>query len=100
MRFVVFTYLVLRATAGIAAEGSPNFILFYTDDQGWTDTSVPMMKNRPETGSNFYQTPNLERLAKEGMRFSNAYAPAPTCTPSRVSIQFGKTTARLRVTTV
>ena len=90
MRFVVFTFLFLWATAGSAAERAPNFILFYTDDQGWTDTSVPMMKDRPETGSTFYQTPHLERLAKEGMRFSCAYAPAPTCTPSRVSIQFGK----------
>ncbi|MBC8871752.1 MAG: sulfatase [Planctomycetes bacterium] len=100
MRFIFFTYLFLGATAGIAAEGSPNFVLFYTDDQGWTDTSVPMMKNLPETSSTFYQTPNLERLAEAGMRFSSAYAPAPTCTPSRISIQFGKTTARLQVTTV
>jgi len=100
MRFLVFAFLFHWAATGIATERAPNFILFYTDDQGWTDTSMPMMKDRPETGSTFYQTPHLERLAKEGMRFSNAYAPAPTCTPSRVSIQFGKTTARLKVTTV
>ena len=78
----------------------PNIILFLTDDQGWTDTSVPMIAGRADTKSDFYQTPNLERMAKEGMVFSNAYAPAPTCTPTRTSIQFGKTPARLRQTIV
>lgn len=100
MRFVVLAVLPLCSAVGIAADRPPNFVIFYTDDQGWTDTSVPMMKERPETGSTFYRTPHLERLAEEGMRFSSAYAPAPTCTPSRISIQFGKTTARLKVTTV
>lgn len=78
----------------------PNFILIFTDDQGWTDTSVQMMKNMAESKSDFYQTPNLERLAKEGMIFSNAYAPAPVCSPSRNSILFGKTPARLHMTTL
>lgn len=78
----------------------PNFIIFYTDDQGWTDTSVRMMNARRDSRSYFYQTPHLERLAKRGMKFSNAYSPAPTCTPSRISIQFGKTPARLKQTVV
>ena len=72
----------------------PNFILIYTDDQGWTDTSVEMIKGDPQTASQFYQTPHLEKMAKEGMRFSNAYAPAPTCTPSRISLQYGQSPAR------
>ena len=76
----------------------PNIILILTDDQGWTDTSVPMMAGRPDSKSDFYQTPALERLAREGMRFSNAYSPAPVCGPTRHSIQFGKTPARLRNT--
>jgi arylsulfatase A-like enzyme len=59
-----------------------------------------MMKDRPELAKGLYRTPHLEQLAKEGMRFSSAYAPAPTCTPSRISIQFGKCTARTKVTTV
>lgn len=80
--------------------GKPNIILILTDDQGWTDTSVPMMKDRADTKSDFYQTPNLERMAREGMVFSCGYAPAPTCTPTRTSIQFGKTPARLRQTIV
>ncbi len=70
------------------------------DDLGWADTSVPMMDSEPESKSDFYQTPNLEKLAERGMRFSNGYAPAPTCTPSRKSIQFGKTPGRLQYTFV
>jgi len=76
----------------------PNIILILTDDQGWTDTSVQMMARRPDSRSDFYRTPALERLAREGMVFSNAYSPAPVCSPTRHSIQFGKTPARLRNT--
>jgi len=78
----------------------PNIILILTDDQGWTDSSVPMMDNRLDSKSDFYQTPTMEKMAKEGMRFSNAYASAPVCLPTRHSIQFGKTPARLRSTTL
>ena len=77
------------------AETSPNFILIYADDLGYTQTSVPMMKDRPELGHSLHQTPHLEKLAARGMRFSNAYCPSPVCTPSRASIQFGMTTARV-----
>ena len=74
---------------------APNFILIYADDLGYTQTSVPMMKDRPELGHSLHQTPNLEKLAERGMRFSNAYCPSPVCTSSRASIQFGMTTARV-----
>tara|TARA_B100001758_G_scaffold72086_2_gene60760 strand:- start:163 stop:1626 length:1464 start_codon:yes stop_codon:yes gene_type:complete len=74
---------------------SPNFILILADDQGWNGTSVKMMHNEPGSKSNYYETPNLELLAKRGIRFSDAYASAPVCAPSRYSIQFGKTPARL-----
>ena len=88
------------ASLATAASDAPNFILMYIDDLGWADTSVPMMDSEPESKSDFYQTPHLETLAARGMRFSNAYAPAPTCTPSRKSIQFGKTPGRLQYTFV
>ncbi len=78
----------------------PNFVIFYVDDLGWADTSVRMMDSDPESASDFHQTPHLEELAKRGMKFSCAYAPAPTCTPSRKSIQFGKTPGRLKYTFV
>lgn len=74
----------------------PNILLVLTDDQGWTDTSVQMMKSRPDSKSDFYQTPALERMAKQGMTFSSAYSPSPVCGPTRESIQFGKTAARLK----
>ncbi|MAU36350.1 MAG: hypothetical protein CMD14_03140 [Flavobacteriales bacterium] len=74
---------------------SPNFILILVDDQGWNGTSVKMMHNEPSSKSDYFETPNLELLAKRGMRFSDAYSSAPVCAPSRYSIQFGKTPARL-----
>ena len=73
---------------------------FYVDDLGWADTSVLMMNSDPESRSDFNQTPALESLANRGMKFSNAYAPAPTCTPSRKSIQLGKTPGRIQYTFV
>jgi arylsulfatase A-like enzyme len=82
------------------AAGRPNFILVYVDDLGWADTSVRMMEEDPESASDFHQTPHLEALADRGMKFSCAYAPSPTCTPSRKSIQFGKTPGRLGYTFV
>lgn len=78
-------------------ETSPNFILILTDDQGWNGTSVQMMDAEPQSKSDYHETPNLESLAERGMRFSSAYASAPVCSPSRYSIQFGQTPARLQM---
>ena len=78
-------------------EKSPNFIFILADDQGWNGTSVKMNDTIPYSASDFYETPNLEKLAKKGMVFSNAYASAPVCAPSRYSIQFGQTPARLQM---
>ena len=103
LRFFIHSAIVVlfclsltgRARADDTAT-TPNFVIFYVDDLGWADTSVRMMENEPLSASDFYQTPALERLAKRGMRFSNGYAPTPTCTASRISIQFGKTPAKLQ----
>lgn len=73
---------------------SPNFIFIFVDDLGWTSTSVLMDDRVASSKSDFYQTPNLERLAQAGLRFSRGYAPAAICSPSRRSIQFGQTPAR------
>jgi arylsulfatase A-like enzyme len=78
-------------------ENSPNFIIILVDDQGWNGTSVQMMDKEINSKSDFYQTPNIEKLAKKGIRFSSAYASAPVCAPSRYSIQFGQTPARLKM---
>ena len=84
-------WLAVTLSSSCWAASKPNIVLVFTDDQGWTDTSVPMMSGRVDTKSDFYRTPALERMASRGMVFSNAYACAPTCTPSRAGIQFGKT---------
>ena len=78
-------------------ENPPNFIVILTDDQGWNGTSVQMMDDEVRSKSDYHQTPNLEKLANRGMRFSSAYASAPVCSPSRYSIQFGQTPARLQM---
>ncbi len=84
----------------VQSADKPNFIIFYMDDLGWADTSHAMKKGIEESKSDFHETPNVERLAKQGLTFSQGYSPAPTCTPSRISIHYGKTNARLGYTTV
>ena len=78
-------------------ENSPNFIFILADDQGWNGTSVKMIEGNELSKSDYYETPNIERIASKGIIFSNAYASAPVCAPSRYSIQFGQTPARLRM---
>ena len=92
---LTISLLFFFATSLIHGAKAPNFIIIYADDLGYTQTSVPMMKDRPELGHSLHQTPHLEKLATRGMRFSNAYCPSPVCTSSRASIQFGMTTARV-----
>lgn len=98
IRKLLFSCLMLSFASPLllAETKAPNFIIFYMDDLGWAQTSVKMMDSEPLSVSQFYETPNLEKLAARGMKFSNAYAPTPTCTGSRVSIQFGKTSARMQ----
>ncbi|MCE6992131.1 sulfatase [Dyadobacter sp. CY323] len=74
----------------------PNIIVFLVDDMGWQDTSVPFWTKTTEFNKR-YHTPNMERLAKAGMKFTNAYA-MPVCTPSRVSLLTGVNAAHHRVT--
>lgn len=91
-------WLILASTA--FADDAPNIVLILTDDQGWTGTSVPMDQKLPGSASDLYQTPSLEKLAEQGMRFSNGYSPAPNCSPTRMSIQTGKTAPRLGATDI
>ena len=78
------------------AQNRPNIIVFLIDDMGWQDTSVPFWKEKTPLNSR-YHTPNMERLAKEGMKFTNAYA-APVCTPSRTSMLSGMNASHSRIT--
>ncbi len=67
-----------------------NFVIILADDLGWADIG--------SYGSDLHQTPNLDRLAAEGMRFTDFYAAAPVCSPTRASIMTGKYPARLQMT--
>ena len=95
MNKILFPFFLLTLSSFTSfAKDTPNFIIIYMDDLGWHQTSVRMMDSEPMSKHFFYKTPNVERLAEMGMCFSNGYAPTATCTGSRVSIQFGQTSAR------
>ena len=94
---VVFLYFSCKPAKIVTKNKAPNFILILTDDQGWNGTSVQMMDEDIRSKSDYHQTPNVEGLANRGMRFSSAYASSPVCSPSRYSIQFGQTPARLKM---
>ena len=78
----------------------PNFIFVLSEAQGWTNSSVQMDVNVPNSRSDFCRTPNLEKLAGSGIRFSNFYAPSPRCTPSRAAFFTGKSPVTLHMTFV
>ena len=78
----------------------PSFVFILSDDQGWTGLSVQMHDAVPGSKSDFYRTPNLERLASQGMRFSCAYSPAANCSPTRASLLTDRSPAKLHITDV
>ncbi len=96
LTLILLLFLALATRLSAADGDAPNFILIYADDLGYADTSVQMMDDDPSTKHDFIQTPGLERLAELGARFTAAYAPTPTCTGSRISIQMGKSSARMQ----
>lgn len=84
---IVFVFSILRT---LPAEEPPNFLIFLVDDMGWID---------PECyGNPLHETPNINRLAEQGMRFTDAYAACPVCSPTRASIMTGKYPATLNLT--
>lgn len=72
----------------------PNFVFILSDDMGWNGTSQQISPAISGSMSDYYETPNIEQMAMEGMTFSHAYAPAAKCSPTRASILTGQTTAR------
>lgn len=87
------TFLLLLVCTQYAAGAKPNIILFVVDDMGWQDTSVEFHTERT-VWNDIYHTPHMERLARRGMRFRNAYASHPVCSPTRVSFMTGMNPAR------
>ena len=73
----------------MSAAPQPNILFILADDLGWADLSC---YGRPD-----YRTPNLDRLASQGLKFTNGYSAAPVCTPTRVGFHTGRYPARLPV---
>jgi len=79
----------LQAAGQIKPASRPNIVFILADDLGWADL--------PVYGNRFNEAPNLTRLAERGMRFTDAYAAAPVCSPSRASIMSGQYPARVGI---
>ena len=89
-RLIASTLLVLSSAATLLAQERPNFVFILVDDMGWTDLGV--------YGSDLHETPRIDAFAAGSMRFTNAYAASPVCSPTRASILTGKHPARLHMT--
>lgn len=100
MKTIALLGLVCIAATVASAENAPNFVVALGEGHGWSSTSVQMDPAVPESRSATVRTPNLERLAAEGMRFANFYAASPRCTPSRAALFTGKSPAQLHMTFV
>lgn len=85
--------LIIGSSLG-AESMPPNFVVILTDDQSWVGSSLEMIPGESATRSNYFRTPNIERLAAMGMQFTQGYAPAPFCCPTRRSFVVGQTPAR------
>lgn len=91
MRLASALMLALGLVTSVSAqEDRPNVVLILVDDMGLHDLSGE--------GSSFYRSPNIDKLARDGMRFTQGYATCRVCSPSRASIQTGKFTARHGIT--
>jgi len=85
----LLTALLLAPLAALhsAESRKPNIIVILSDDLGWADLSC--------YGSTFHESPNLDKLAAQGMRFTQAYSSSPYCSPSRAGILTGRHPARV-----
>lgn len=86
----LFTALLLALTGPLCAAERPNIVFILADDLGWSDLGC--------YGDKFHETPNIDKLANQGMRFTDAYAACCVCSPTRASIMTGKYPARLHIT--
>jgi len=90
MKIRSFWTIILVLLLGCQENPRPNIILFLIDDLGWTDLGC--------YGSDLYETPHIDQLAAEGVKFTNAYSACTVCSPSRAAIMTGKYPARLHLT--
>ena len=89
MKLILSTFLFLLFISSLSLS-KPNILFILIDDMGWMDLGCQGNKN--------LHTPNIDALAKSGIRFTDAYAPAPVCSPTRAAILTGQTPARLQIT--
>jgi arylsulfatase A-like enzyme len=82
--------LTIGISKQTAAAERPNIVFFLVDDLGWADLGC--------FGSSFHETPNIDKLASTGMRFTQAYAACPVCSPTRASILTGRHPVRVEIT--
>lgn len=103
-RFPVLLALLISSAASVPAASAarPNVVIFLVDDMGVMDTSVPFLTDaagRPQRHplNEYYRTPNMERLAARGIRFSN-FSAMSVCSPTRIAMATGQNAARHRTT--
>lgn len=82
----------------LSTDERPHVLVIMVDDLGWRDCSPACWDDPEGPGARHFRTPNLERLVGEGVRFADAYASAPVCTPTRTSFMTGVTPARNGIT--
>lgn len=92
MRKLLLFIVILMNALIVLGQQKPNIVLVLIDDMGWKDMGC--------SGSEYYETPNIDALAKSGVRFENGYSSSPVCAPSRGAIYTGKSPARTKFTTV
>lgn len=95
MKRFLLPFIALCSLAFSAAAAAPNFLFIFVDDQGWSGTSVPMIAGKDFSRTAGFQMPNLDRIAAQGMIFSQGYAGHPKCECSRASLLMGRTTTSL-----
>ncbi len=87
---LILTMALLVQSCKEKTEKPLNVLIFLVDDLGWSDLSC--------YGHQFHETPNIDQLARDGMKFSDAYASCAVCSPTRAAIMTGKYPARLKIT--
>ena len=84
MRFIFVIWIfILVLSNRIYSKENPNIIIIYTDDQGYGDSSLLNPNSK-------FQTPNIDRIGKEGITFTDAHSPDTVCTPSRYGLLTGR----------
>src|ERR1043166_1523185 len=88
--FCLVLGLLLATPFAHAASRLPNFLFIYTDDQRWDAMSVVQREQGERARFPWFQTPNMDRLAGEGVRFRNAFVVSSLCAPSRTAFLTGR----------